>query len=121
MFSFKEVEKVGIKEGSFIITEGKTQFPTGDDRVIIPMKGFNSISVRGKISNAMATVSFKVRGSIKYPLLANPSTKTIDESIKFPFMDDDGIITFSVEKQSKANSEEKFSAEIEFKLLNLTP
>ena len=116
----KQSEKILIKEGSFVITEAKRTFPASTDPVIIPMKGFNAIKITGKVYSAQITVVFRSIRTVKYPLLADPSTKKIDEQIVFCFVDENGSITFLSEPKEKDSLEiRRYRAEIEFKLINV--
>jgi hypothetical protein len=83
--------------GEAIFDKEDQRFPA-PGQPIIDMRGFNAIEFKGQMENAIITIHFEAKQSIKKIIPTIGATNKVNDTFPFPLGDNSGKIEFSFQK-----------------------
>ncbi len=111
----KNIDPMYPHSGFFVLSKNNPEYPSFADNVYLLMRGFNAIKISGPISNAQVMIKWNLHRQYSTDLWSYENE--IDDTLVFPFKDNNGTITF----EGKAKkTDASWEAKLGFEFINLT-
>ncbi len=111
-----EVDQMYPHSGSFSLSGQNDAYPTFNQNIYLLMRGFNAIKVHGDVSNAEILLVWNLDRDYGTSLYGGADNE-IEDVLVFPFMNNDGTITF---KGKPIDPSKDWKATLDFEFVSLT-
>jgi|KBSSwiS6_1023812.scaffolds.fasta_scaffold57277_2 hypothetical protein len=111
----ESIDSMHPHSGTFILSKTNPEYPAFNENIYLLMRGFNAIKINGTVNNAQVMIKWNI--SRQYGTDLWVFDNKVDDTLAFPFKNNNGTITF----EGKAENENAtWEAKLNFEFVNLT-